>query len=675
MSMRFWPLHRPDAGPVDVTRSDPSPTYPAVALGPVFWNKSLCSNTNPMNWLFLNPIKAQGWGGMENWMLKLCLGLRDHGDRCLMVGRPSSPWQEVCRQNGVPFEPFRFGVDLAPWAVIRLRRIAAAFSPDIVMAKGFRQVRFARCACPGVTIATKMPAPNELKDEWLDRLTVNRWIDRILIDNHSVRHWFLRQPWLLPGKVVAIHNGVAIPNAADRPGVRERLCHDLGLPPDAVLVGAAGRLSPEKRYGDALHAFAQAAQGPTTARLVLFGEGPDRDALEALAATLGLNDRVVFPGWRDEVRQWLPAFDIVVHPSSIEGLPNTVLEAMAGGAAVIASDAGGTREIFTVPDIGRLYQPGDVSTLTAHLRDLLGDSAARKTLGRNAIAHVTAHFAIPVMVDAIRATLQSARTARMALQAHPRRTSAAAPLTVQRTDAIPIDLFAAMSAPDAQRVSQSPRATVVRIAHKDRPFYLKEFHYPARLAWRYAWRTPEALANFHTAQRLELAGVAVVPHLAAASQSASLSGTSILQTGVIADAQSLSWLLNDPAAFARFQRYGTPAFAVWLGHLHSAGIAPHDLKISNILVRGLDTATPEFVLLDLDNAHICHWGGVSAREAERNLHQCFRSFQPLLTQRFVLRFVARYRTVRRIERAAFRTMLAVVEKRLHRRGTGFAELS
>jgi hypothetical protein len=315
-----------------------------------------------------------------------------------------------------------------------------------------------------------------------------------------------------------------------------------------------------------------------------------------------------------------------------------------------------------------------VAALTAHLRDLLGDPAARDLIGRQALAHVTAHFSIPVMVAAIRTTLLSAWTARQALRAPRTRVAGGSPFTVQRRDAIPLDLFGAMDAPEAQPVTQSPRATVVRLAHAHHPFYLKRFHYPPRLAWRYAWRTPEALANFRTAQRLELAGVAVVPHLAAAWNSGILSGTSILLTGVIDGAQPLNRLLDDPPAFARLQRRGAAAFAVWLGHLHSAGIAPHDLKISNILARGLDTGVPEFILLDLDNANVRRWGGVSPRAAERNLHQCFRSFQPLLTRRAVLRFAASYRATRGIPNPRFRTLLAVVEQRLHRRGTGFAEL-
>ncbi len=364
-----------------------------------------------MNWLFLNPIKAQGWGGMENWMLKLGLGFRERGDRCLVVGRAVSPWPEVCRQHNLPFAPIRFGVDLAPWTLLALHRIAADFRPDILIAKGFRQVRFARVACPGVTIGVKLPIAGELTAEFMDRLTFRLGADRVLVDNEFARQTCLRHSWVPPDKVVTVHNGVAIPDPAERPTVRAQICRELGLPAGAVLVGGAGRFTPEKRYADALHAFAGAA-ATTKARLVLFGEGPEQPALQSLAASLNIADRVHFPGWRNNARNWLPAFDIVLHPSAVEGLPNVVLEAMAGGAAVIASDAGGTREILTTPDVGCLYAAGDVARLTGHLSDLLSDPDRRRDLGRRALAHVAAHFSIPVMVDVVRANLCAAHAVR-----------------------------------------------------------------------------------------------------------------------------------------------------------------------------------------------------------------------------------------------------------------------
>jgi hypothetical protein len=157
-----------------------------------------------MNWLFLDPIKGDDWGGMENWMLKLCQGLPAHGDSCLVAGRPRSRWPEVCRREGIAYVPFAFGFDLAPWALWRLRGICRRFLPGIVVAKGFRAARFARLAHPDAAVAVKLPSASELTSAWTDRATYHHCIDRVLVDNHCARQAFLRFPWVLPGKIVAV---------------------------------------------------------------------------------------------------------------------------------------------------------------------------------------------------------------------------------------------------------------------------------------------------------------------------------------------------------------------------------------------------------------------------------------------------------------------------------------
>lgn len=611
---------------------------------------------------------------MENWMLKLCDGLRSRGDQCLIVGRPSSPWPEACRRQGFPFAPCRFGPDMAPWVILRLRRIMAAFAPDFVVAKGFRQVRFGRLACPRATLATKMPFDVDLTDAWIDRTTVTTCIDRILVDSHRTRRAFLAHSWMLPGKVVAAHNGVMLPDSEQRAVVRKRILMSLSLPADTLLVGGAGRFSPEKRYGDAIEAFSRSAARHPHARLVLFGDGPEREALVAQAVALGIADRVHFPGWNEEARTSLPAFDIVIHPSGKEGLPNVVLEAMAGAAATIATDAGGTEEIFSRPDIGRLYAAGDVAALSRHLAELAGDPDLRHAMGQNARAHAAACFSIDAMTRTIREGMFEARTARQALREASLDAHRSGRCRLESATDAWDDALDAVDAPQAEAVSRSPRSTVVRLTRGGLCFYLKRFRHDPSHKWRHAWRTPEALANFRLAQRLVLAGAQVVPHVAAQWRRRAWDAESVLVTGVVPGAMPLDTQLDTPARLTALRRHGIPAMASWLAHLHAAGIALHDLKAANILVMEPATPTPRFVLLDLDNGRAHRFGGVSRHAVARNLHQCFRSFQRVMTRRDVLRFLAVYRVTSGMRPSPFRQLLDIVEQRLHRRGTGFAEL-
>jgi glycosyltransferase involved in cell wall biosynthesis len=160
-------------------------------------------------------------------------------------------------------------------------------------------------------------------------------------------------------------------------------------PRDEPMVGLVGRLAPWKGQHVFLDAFARAfpADG-ARARIVgdaLFGEDGYRDSLHDQAVQLGIADRVEFRGFRPDVRAELAALDVLVHASvQPEPFGQVVVEGMAAGLAVIATDAGGPAEIVDRGRDGILVPPGDVEALAAGLRSLVEDPARRDELGRRA---------------------------------------------------------------------------------------------------------------------------------------------------------------------------------------------------------------------------------------------------------------------------------------------------
>ncbi len=121
----------------------------------------------------------------------------------------------------------------------------------------------------------------------------------------------------------------------------------LGVPADAQLVGAIGRLVPQKGFSYLLSAFRIVADRVgDRARLVIVGSGPDLGALQAQVVALGLERRVLLAGFRSDVREIMPAFDVVAFSSLYEGLPVALLEAMAAGVAVVATSVPGLAEVL-----------------------------------------------------------------------------------------------------------------------------------------------------------------------------------------------------------------------------------------------------------------------------------------------------------------------------------------
>ncbi len=160
---------------------------------------------------------------------------------------------------------------------------------------------------------------------------------------------------------------------------------ELGVPPDAVVLGHAGRLDPLKNHALLLRMVRDAARLDGRAFLLLVGDGPIRGRLEADAASLGVRDRVVFAGARGDVPRVLRAMDVFVMPSLREGLPLAVLEAQAAGLPVVLSDRI-TDEVEVIPE---LFTRRSLSApASAWAEAALAAAAARRLRDSEAIARL-----------------------------------------------------------------------------------------------------------------------------------------------------------------------------------------------------------------------------------------------------------------------------------------------
>jgi glycosyltransferase involved in cell wall biosynthesis len=150
-----------------------------------------------------------------------------------------------------------------------------------------------------------------------------------------------------------------------------------------------------------LHYLLEAAALIPEAMFVLAGEGPERPALEAQTRALGLNHRVVFLGYRDDVGDLLASCDLFVLPSLFEGLPLSVLEAMAAGKPVVATAIGGTDEAIVHGETGLLVHPADPVALARAIRTAVSDPVLSQRLGAAGRARAQQEFAAESMVRRI----------------------------------------------------------------------------------------------------------------------------------------------------------------------------------------------------------------------------------------------------------------------------------
>jgi len=168
----------------------------------------------------------------------------------------------------------------------------------------------------------------------------------------------------------------------------------LGLDPERPVVGTVGRLEARKGQDQLLTATATMrmhADGRAP-QVVVVGDGPTRQALEAQARALGICEEVRFLGGQADVRPALRAMDVFVLPSREEGMSNAILEAMAAGRPVVATDVGGNGEILADGRTGVLVPGGDCDAMAAAILRLVNDGESGRRLGAAARADVTARF-------------------------------------------------------------------------------------------------------------------------------------------------------------------------------------------------------------------------------------------------------------------------------------------
>lgn len=206
----------------------------------------------------------------------------------------------------------------------------------------------------------------------------NRAADLVLANAHAVAQRTIEVEWVPPGKVAVVPNGhdPARFEALPRAGLRA----ELGIPREARLVGLVANFRPLKRQADLVEALARLGDGLSDVHGLFLGEYDDSE-VRARAAALGLADRVhvLRPG--PAVVPILRALAVGVLCSESEGLSNAILEYMASGLPVVASDVGGTPDLVVPGETGYLYPAGDVEALTEALRTVLGDPERAAALG------------------------------------------------------------------------------------------------------------------------------------------------------------------------------------------------------------------------------------------------------------------------------------------------------
>ena len=215
-------------------------------------------------------------------------------------------------------------------------------------------------------------------------------------------------------KVRVVHNGVDLDEYAPERIPRGSLRADLGLCDEVTIVGFTGFIMPRKGLDTLIRAAAKVLRGRDDVAFVIVGRVPigslvdHRAEYEALSRALGIGGRVIFAGFRDDVRPAVIDFDVLCLPSYQEPFGRSIVEAMALGRPVVASRVGGIPEIITDGTDGLLVPAGDPDALASAIARLVDDPSLRRELGAAARATVRTRFDVAVLTRRLQALLLEA---------------------------------------------------------------------------------------------------------------------------------------------------------------------------------------------------------------------------------------------------------------------------
>jgi glycosyltransferase involved in cell wall biosynthesis len=202
-------------------------------------------------------------------------------------------------------------------------------------------------------------------------------------------------------KIVVINSGVELGKIKDLSlEERQNLRRQLGIPERSFVVGTAGRLEPVKGPEFLIEAAKDILSNYPQTYFVFAGDGPLKQRLERKAYELGINTNMRFLGWRNDVTRVISVYDIFVFPSLNEGMGRVLVEAMALGKPVVASNVGGIPDLVTHGKTGFLVPPKDPGQLARYIQVLIEDEGKRKRLGQ-AGKEMALNFKIEIMVKKI----------------------------------------------------------------------------------------------------------------------------------------------------------------------------------------------------------------------------------------------------------------------------------
>lgn len=336
---------------------------------------------------------------------------------CALLGDRGEPGfhheLEDARDRGVNVRLVpSFGRSIRPWRDLSAYRFLKGtlreWKPDVVHTHSAKAGFLGRLAARACGVPRIIHTPHVFPFQWasgmksrfyyiLERFAAQR-CNAIVCVGRQQYDLATKRSLTAVSKFHVIRNGVPIPESIS-PEKRAQLRAQLNLDAKSIVIGMIARLAPQKGVGMFLDCAARVIKANPHAVFLLIGNGPEEEQTNDRVKALGLGDRLRLLGHRDDAEHLYGAFDVLTLSSLYEGLPYVLLEGMACGLPVVATDVLGTNELVEDGRSGRLVPPGDAEHMAQCLLELIASPETRERLGRAGRERVRSEFTLETFLS------------------------------------------------------------------------------------------------------------------------------------------------------------------------------------------------------------------------------------------------------------------------------------
>ncbi len=342
--------------------------------------------------------------GAEKQFALLAAGLpKDKFDVRVVALTRGGYYEAELKKNGIRYTILNKRFKADPFAAKKLKAEIKAFQPDIVHSWLFAANAYVRLVTPA-DAKYKVVVSERCVDSW--KAGWQKWLDRkqvpktdVLVGNSNSVSEFYAQLGIPADKLRTIPNGIEIPSSSITDDERKQLLAEFDIPETAKVITCVGRLAAQKRIPDLMWALQLLRQLNDNVYFVIVGDGPDRVKLHSHMHDIECAYRIRMIGHRNDANKWIQLSNLLWLGSDFEGMSNSIMEAMASGVPVVASDIPPNRELVVDGETGYLVNVGDRPAFAQFADRIIADPELQARLGQAGQQRMRDEFSVEMMIN------------------------------------------------------------------------------------------------------------------------------------------------------------------------------------------------------------------------------------------------------------------------------------